>query len=63
MNEQTIETRYFGYAEAAAYIGVSVATLRRMADAGKLKNYRVGEKLVRFDRLELDRFVRGDAEA
>lgn len=60
MSEQILETRYFGYAEAAAYIGVSVGTLRRMAESGKLRTYKVGERLVRFDRLELDRFVRGD---
>jgi excisionase family DNA binding protein len=61
MSEQALEARYFGYTEAAAYIGVSVGTLRRMAESGKLKTYKVGERLVRFDRLELDRFVQGSA--
>jgi excisionase family DNA binding protein len=63
MSEQAIETRYPGYSQAAAYIGVSVGTLRRMTESGSLKTYKVGERLVRFDRLELDRFVRGESES
>jgi excisionase family DNA binding protein len=61
MDTQTLERRYFGFREAAAYISVSVGTMRRMTESGKLKSYKVGERLVRFDRLELDRFVQSGA--
>jgi excisionase family DNA binding protein len=59
MNITTVETRYFGFSEAARYLGISIGTLRRWVAAGRVKSYRVGEKLCRFDREELDRMVRG----
>lgn len=55
--------RYLTYQTAAAYIGISVATLRRMVDAGKVRTYPLGERLVRFDRLELDQYVRGSVSS
>lgn len=60
MSKQTAEPRYLNYPAAAKYIGVSVGTLRRMVERGEAKAYPIGERLVRFDRAELDALVRGD---
>jgi excisionase family DNA binding protein len=61
MNMQTNENRYVGFSGAARYIGVSIGTIRRMAESGKLRCYRVGDRLCRFDKVELDELVRGTA--
>jgi excisionase family DNA binding protein len=60
MNTKTREQRYFGFTGAAAYIGTSVSTIRRLADSGQIRCYRIGDKLCRFDRNELDALVRGN---
>lgn len=60
-NTATVESRYLSYAAAAKYIGISAGTLRRMVDRGEVKAYPVGERLIRFDRAELDQLVRGQA--
>jgi excisionase family DNA binding protein len=56
MSIQT-ENRYMGYSAAAKYLGISLGTLGRWVEAGRVRSHRVGEKLCRFDRVELDRFV------
>jgi excisionase family DNA binding protein len=61
MNTKTRVQRYFGFTEAAAYIGASVSTVRRLAQTGQLRGYRLSGRLIRFDRLELDELVRGSA--
>jgi excisionase family DNA binding protein len=49
-----------GYAAAARYCGMSAQTLRRLAEAGRLKVYRpTAARLVVFDRAELDEFIHG----
>ncbi|HTU93412.1 MAG TPA: excisionase family DNA-binding protein [Gemmataceae bacterium] len=53
----TTESRYLSYSAAAKYISVSIGTLRRMAERGEVRAYPVGERLIRFDRAELDRLV------
>lgn len=46
-----------GWGPAAAYVGVSIMTLRRLVKAGRLTQYRLGDRLVRFDVAELDALV------
>lgn len=62
MSTTLADSRYLSYAAAAKYIGVSVGTLRRMVERCEVKAYPVGERLIRFDREELDQLVRGDTE-
>jgi excisionase family DNA binding protein len=45
---------FIGPADAAAYLNVSEKTLRRYISSGRLTGYRVGPKLIRIDRAELD---------
>jgi excisionase family DNA binding protein len=61
MNIQTNENRYVGFSGAARYLDVSIGTIRRLAETGRLKCYRVGDRLCRFDKTELDQFVRAGA--
>lgn len=56
----------FTSSQAARYVGVSLATIRRWADAGHLGCYRTPGDQRRFSREQLDDFVgslRGDAHA
>lgn len=43
---------------AAAHLGVSTKTLRRMVAAGHVPMYRFGSRLVRFDLAEIDAVAR-----
>jgi excisionase family DNA binding protein len=61
MNTKTREQRYFGFAEAAAYLGASLSTVRRLAQTGQLRGYRLSGRLIRFDRNELDALVKAGA--
>jgi excisionase family DNA binding protein len=63
MNIQTTENFYVGFSAAAKYLGVSIGTIRRLASAGQLRCYRVGDRLCRFDKLELHQLVRAGAAA
>ncbi len=49
----------FTSSQAARYLGVSLATIRRWADAGHLVCYRTPGGQRRFSREQLDRFVDG----
>lgn len=51
-------TRRLNYAEAAAYIGVKVPTLRSMVCRKQVPHIRLSGKLVRFDVDELDAWLR-----
>ena len=44
--------------EAAEYLGVQPLTVRRMVARGDLTAYRLGSRLLRFDRAELDAAMR-----
>jgi excisionase family DNA binding protein len=59
MADTATPTRYLRYQEAAQYTRVSVATLRRAVDSGRLRAYRPSEGRVVFDKSELDQFVHG----
>jgi excisionase family DNA binding protein len=54
-------TRWFSTSQAAEYLGVSVNTVRNYIADGRLKVHRMGPKLLKFDRADLDRFVEGNA--
>jgi excisionase family DNA binding protein len=43
---------------AAAYLGVSANTIRKYRDDGKIRAFHVGERLVKYDPEDLDRFMR-----
>ncbi|MDE3069695.1 MAG: helix-turn-helix domain-containing protein [Acidobacteriota bacterium] len=47
----------FTSSEAARYLGISLATVRRWSDAGHLDYYRTPGGQRRFSREQLDRFV------
>lgn len=46
--------RWLSQDEAAEYLGITTRTLRRMVARGDLPGYRMGPRLTRFDRAELD---------
>jgi excisionase family DNA binding protein len=53
------DQRYFSLEETARYLGLSVKTLYKWAENGQMPCYKLG-RLWRFDKTELDRFVRGE---
>ncbi len=59
MNPQRTERQLvFTSSQAADYLGVSLATIRRWADAGYISCYRTPGAQRRFSRLQLDEFLR-----
>ncbi|MCV7222956.1 MULTISPECIES: helix-turn-helix domain-containing protein [Mycobacteriaceae] len=64
LDSATVSThtpRWLSTSQAAEYLGVSVNTVRNYIADGRLKVHRMGPKLLKFDRAELDRFVEGKA--
>ena len=53
----------FTSSQAAKYVGVSLATIRRWTDAGHIHCYRTPGGQRRFSRDQLDSFVRSMKEA
>lgn len=53
--------RWASLREAAAYLGVHIATVRRMVDRGDIHVVRVGPKLVRVDLCQIDRSLESQA--
>lgn len=49
--------RRFGVLGAAEYCGVDECTIRRWIRSGELKANRVGPKLIKIDRVELDKII------
>lgn len=47
----------FTSSQAASYLGVSLATIRRWADAGYISCYRTPGSQRRFSRRQLDEFI------
>ena len=54
----TMAEKVLGIADAAAYLGVSISSLRRWADRGEIKAARLPGGTRRFERGELDRWKR-----
>lgn len=57
-----IEQRYLSVGETAVYLGLSPKTVYSWAEKGIMPAYKVG-RVWRFDRAELDDFVRRKREA
>jgi excisionase family DNA binding protein len=55
------EPRFFSYAEASVFTGLSEISLRRAVERGELRVYRRGRRCL-FDRDELSAFVRGEGQ-
>lgn len=50
------ERRLLDYARAAAYLGVSVRTMKALAAEGEVLKVQIGHRVL-FDRVDLDAFV------
>jgi excisionase family DNA binding protein len=57
-----VEQRYLSVQDTAKYLGLSPKTIYCWAEKGAIPAYKVG-RVWRFDRAELDDFVRGNREA
>jgi excisionase family DNA binding protein len=57
--QNSIEQRYFDLQQAALYLGLSPKTLYKWAENKFMPAYKLG-RLWRFDKAELDRFVRSE---
>lgn len=52
-----VARRMMNYAEAAAHLGVKLATLRSMVSRRQIPHVRLSARLVLFDAAELDRYL------
>lgn len=50
--------RYVPISDAAAYLGCTDKTIRRLISAGKLAAFRLGKRAIRVDRADLDELMR-----
>ncbi len=53
--------RWFGVQQASEYMGIGVASVRRLISAGKLTAYRVLRGRVLLDKFEIDSLVLGSS--
>jgi excisionase family DNA binding protein len=44
--------------QAAAYLGVTRNTLRKYRKQGRIRSFRVGDKLIKYDPADLNEFLR-----
>lgn len=49
---------FLSTAEAAKHVGLSINTLRKYVNQGKLPAHRVGDRLLKFDPAELDAAIK-----
>ena len=56
--DESVERRYVSLLQAATYLGLSPKTIYAWVERGMIPGYKVG-RVWRFDRQELDLFVRG----
>ena len=54
-----VEQRYLSVAQTASYLGLSPKTVYSWAEKGAMPAYKVG-RVWRFDKTELDHFVKGE---
>ncbi len=58
-----VPVRWMTIADASAYTRLSVPTIHRLLDQGKLKRYRpTGLRRVLLDKLELDALIEGSSD-
>ena len=55
--QKTGEVAFLGFPDAATYVGVSVGSLRRLVQAGRLRIYRPTPKRSVLSRTDLDAFM------
>ena len=48
--------------QVAAILRVNERTVRRLRDAGRITGIKLGHRTVRFDRREIDRYLRGESK-
>ena|SRR5690349_8165482 len=56
-DESSAPSRLLSLRQAANYLGVSYWTVRGWVETGKLSAIRLGPKLIRIERSDLDRFI------
>jgi excisionase family DNA binding protein len=56
-DESRVPSRLLSLRQAADYLGVSYWTVRNWVESGKLSAIRLGPKLIRIERSDLDRFI------
>ena len=61
-SSMTVERSYMGWDEAAVFTGLSVSSLRRMVESGKLRAYRPTAGRVLLSRAELVQAIEGDSD-
>jgi len=55
--QQVTESGWWNIKQAAAYLGVSTAFIRKSVRLGRIPYARAGGKVLRFRRIELDRWL------
>lgn len=63
MAENTLNDNYIGIEEAAEYLGVKAATIRSWIKAKGMPFHRVGGKLLKFKKSEIDEWVNSGKSA
>lgn len=58
MVARTLEPEHLAPREAAAHLGVTERTIRRLIESGDLPAYRVGSKIIRIKRTDIDALLR-----
>lgn len=51
---------YIGIDEAAEYLGVKTSTIRAWIKSKKMPHHRIGGKLLKFKRKEIDEWIRNE---
>ena len=54
----TITLKLISINDAAAYVGLDARTIRRYIAAGRLRAYRVGDRLIKVDQADVDKLIR-----
>jgi excisionase family DNA binding protein len=62
VNGKPVGRRYAKVVDAAEYLNVNPLTIRNMIDAGKLRAYRSGPRILRVDLNEIDALMAGENE-
>lgn len=57
------KTHWLSTKQAAAYLGLSIRTIHNYRVAGKIKGHRMGERVWKYDPVELDEFIEKSTRA
>lgn len=61
MHDNTIESPWLTYEQAAAYLGTTHVTLRAWVHQGRLRAHRASRRIIRFHRDDLDALMQPTA--